>query len=77
MIILAARLLLAGVFLVAGWAKLADAAGTRRSMADFGVPAMLAPAFAVLVPCAELACAAALVTCPPGVVGIDRRIHAS
>jgi proton glutamate symport protein len=38
MIILAARLLLAGVFVVAGWAKLADAAGTRRSMADFGVP---------------------------------------
>jgi len=31
-------------------------------MADFGVPVALAPAFAVLVPCAELACAAALVT---------------
>jgi uncharacterized membrane protein YphA (DoxX/SURF4 family)/peroxiredoxin len=62
MITLAARLLLAAVFIVAGWAKLADAAGTRRSMTDFGVPAMLAPAFAVLVPCAELACAVALVT---------------
>ena len=62
MITLAARLLLAGVFIVAGLAKLADGAGSRRSMADFGVPAALAPAFAVLVPVPELACAAALVT---------------
>jgi uncharacterized membrane protein YphA (DoxX/SURF4 family)/thiol-disulfide isomerase/thioredoxin len=62
MIVLAARLLLAAVFGVAGLAKLADIAGSRRSMADFGVPAALAPAFAVLVPCAELACAAALAT---------------
>jgi uncharacterized membrane protein YphA (DoxX/SURF4 family)/peroxiredoxin len=62
MIVLIARLLLAGVFVVAGLAKLADVAGSRRSMADFGVPAALTPAFAVLVPCAELACAAALVT---------------
>ena len=62
MITLAARLLLAAVFIVAGWAKLADVAGSRRSMTDFGVPAALAPAFAVLVPCTELACAAALAT---------------
>jgi peroxiredoxin len=62
MFVLAARLLLAAVFIVAGWAKLADATGTRRSMADFGVPAALAPAFALLVPCAEIASALALVT---------------
>jgi hypothetical protein len=33
-------------------------------MTDFGVPAALAPALAVLVPCTELACAAALLTVP-------------
>ena len=35
---LIARLLLAGVFAVAGAAKLADPAGSRKTLVDFGVP---------------------------------------
>ncbi len=60
MLVLLARLVLAVVFGVAAWAKLTDPTGTRRSMADFGVPTALAPAFALLVPVVELACAVAL-----------------
>ena len=37
-VILFARLLLAAVFVVAGVAKLADREGSRRAVADFGVP---------------------------------------
>ena len=56
---LCARLLLALVFLVAGLAKLADLAGSRQAMRDFGVPARLAAPFGVLLPLAELAVAVA------------------
>jgi uncharacterized membrane protein YphA (DoxX/SURF4 family) len=59
--LLLARLLLAGVFVVAGAAKLADREGSRRSAVDFGVPAPLAGAFTTLLPVAELAVAAALI----------------
>ncbi len=55
------RLLLAAVFAVAGVAKLADLAGSRRAVRDFGLPARFAPALALLLPFAELAIAAALV----------------
>lgn len=61
MLLLLARLLLAGVLGVAAWAKSIDPAGTRRSMADFGVPVVLAPLFAWLVPALEVACAVALI----------------
>jgi uncharacterized membrane protein YphA (DoxX/SURF4 family) len=40
--LLLARLLLASVFIVAGAAKLADHKGSRRTLADFGVPTPLA-----------------------------------
>jgi uncharacterized membrane protein YphA (DoxX/SURF4 family) len=40
--LLGLRLLLACVFLVAGVAKLADLAGSRRAVIDFGVPERLA-----------------------------------
>jgi peroxiredoxin/uncharacterized membrane protein YphA (DoxX/SURF4 family) len=60
-VLLTARLFLAAVFAVAGVAKLVDRAGARRSARAFGVPDALAPAFAVLLPAAELICAAALV----------------
>jgi uncharacterized membrane protein YphA (DoxX/SURF4 family)/peroxiredoxin len=60
LLLLLARLALALVLGVAAWAKLLDPVGTRRSMADFGVPAVLAPLFAWLVPALEVACAAAL-----------------
>jgi len=53
-------LLLALVFAVAGVAKLADRAGSRQAIADFGVPAALAGPLGILLPLAELAVAAAL-----------------
>src|SRR4051794_4238047 len=64
LILLTVRLLLAAVFLVAGLAKLIDGAGSRASMAEFGVPAFLARPMALLVPLLELACAAALLSVP-------------
>jgi len=58
--LLAARLLLAVVFLLAGVAKLADRKGTAGSLADFGLPAGLARALSRLLPLGEIAVAAAL-----------------
>src|SRR5215203_5149372 len=60
-VLLFARLLLAAVFIVAGGAKLADREGSRRAVADFGVPAALAAPLGVLLPLAELAVAVALI----------------
>jgi thiol-disulfide isomerase/thioredoxin/uncharacterized membrane protein YphA (DoxX/SURF4 family) len=57
---LAARLLLAGVFAVAGAAKLRDRPGTRFTLEDFGLPVRLAGAGALLLPVAELSVAALL-----------------
>src|SRR5436309_3246990 len=62
-VLLAARLLLAIVFLVAGLAKLADRAGTCQALVEFGVPAPLARPLGLSLPLLELAAAAALV--PP------------
>ena len=59
--LLLARLLLASVFMVAGVAKLADREGSRRALADFGVPTTLATPLGMLLPLAELAVAAALI----------------
>ena len=59
--LLLARLLLALVFMVAGVTKLADREGSRRALADFGVPPPLATPLAVLLPLAELVVAAALI----------------
>src|SRR5260221_10425644 len=58
--LLLARLLLAAVFLVAGLAKLADLAGSRQALRDFGVPAKLSTPLGLLLPLAELAVAVAL-----------------
>src|SRR5215218_5672623 len=60
-VLLFARLLLAAVFIVAGGAKLADREGSRRAVADFGVPGALAAPLGTLLPLAELAVAAALI----------------
>jgi peroxiredoxin len=60
-VLLLARLLLAVVFVVAGLAKLADRAGSRQALLDFGVPARLVAPLAVLLPLAELAVAVALI----------------
>ena len=58
--LVAARLLLAAVFAVAGLAKLTDRAGSRQTLADFGVPVALAGLFGLALPLAELAVAVAL-----------------
>jgi peroxiredoxin/uncharacterized membrane protein YphA (DoxX/SURF4 family) len=61
LLLLLLRLFLAGTFAVAGTAKVADLAGSRQAMRDFGVPAKLADVFGLLLPLAELAVAVALV----------------
>ena len=61
LVLLLARLLLAVMFVVAGLAKLADCAGSRQALIDFGAPAKLATPLGVLLPLAELAVALALV----------------
>src|SRR5215217_3458944 len=58
--LLIARLVLGGVFLLAGLAKLADRTGSRQAMIAFGVPAPLAAPLGVLLPLAELVVAVAL-----------------
>ena len=60
MVLLAARLTLAVVFATAGLAKLVDRSGSRRALADFGVPRPLTAPGAVVLPVAELAVAAGL-----------------
>ena len=59
--LLASRLLLAGVFLIAGVAKLADPAGSRRAVVGFGVPERLASVAGVGLPATELVVGAALI----------------
>jgi uncharacterized membrane protein YphA (DoxX/SURF4 family) len=59
-----AQLLLAAVFAVAGAAKLFDLPGSRRAIAEFGVPRRLASVAGTLLPFAELAIAVALVLHP-------------
>lgn len=59
-LIFALRLVLVGVFLVSGWAKLADLKGTRRAIADFGAPSQLQGVLTALLPIAELVAVAAL-----------------
>ncbi len=56
-----AGLLLAAIFAIAAVAKLRDLAGSRTAMEEFGLPAPLVPAAALLVPLAELLVAVALV----------------
>lgn len=63
-LVLIGRLLLAAVFATAGLAKLRDLKGSRRAVAEFGVPGRLAPVLGTLLPAAELAVAGALVASP-------------
>lgn len=58
--LLVARLVLAGVFLISGFAKLADRGGARQAVLGFGVPQALAGSVAVTLPFAELVVAGAL-----------------
>ncbi len=59
--LLLARLVLSVVFMVAGLAKLADVPGSQKAIHDFGLPQPLARAAGVLLPCAEIAVAIALI----------------
>ncbi|HZS95121.1 MAG TPA: MauE/DoxX family redox-associated membrane protein [Chloroflexota bacterium] len=61
-LLLAARLFLALVFIVAGIGKLADQPGFRTALADFGVPIALTPFVAPLIPLLEIAVTIALLT---------------
>jgi peroxiredoxin len=63
------QLVLAGVFALAGAAKLQDLAGSRQAMVDFGVPEGLASILGTLLPIAELATAVALVLNPTAEAG--------
>jgi len=62
--LLICRVALALTFVVAGLAKLADRAGARQAMIDFGVPTELSPPLATLLPVTELAVALALIPRP-------------
>ncbi len=68
-VLLLARLLLAGVFAVAGIAKLVDREGSRRAVAGFGVPASIAAPIGVLLPFAELAVAVTLIPASTALLG--------
>jgi thiol-disulfide isomerase/thioredoxin len=63
------RLVLAAVFAVAGAAKLADRAGTRKAVVEFGAPERLAAPLAGLLPAAELGVAALLLLPGSGFAG--------
>jgi thiol-disulfide isomerase/thioredoxin/uncharacterized membrane protein YphA (DoxX/SURF4 family) len=58
--LLAARLVLAAVFLISGLAKAADLSGTRQAVEGFGFPAWTARPAALALPGVELGLAAAL-----------------
>src|SRR4051812_47151101 len=53
-LLLLARLVIAGVFIVAGVAKLADREGSKKALEGFGVPAGLAGIGGLLLPIVEL-----------------------
>ena len=59
--LLIARLVLSGVFLVAGLAKLKDQAGSRQSLIDFGLPQAVAKPFGALLPICEVIVAIGLI----------------
>jgi uncharacterized membrane protein YphA (DoxX/SURF4 family) len=63
---LIARLVLAVAFAVAGAAKLADLAGSRRAIEEFGLPRPLALPLGTLLPLTEIAVAAALIPIASG-----------
>jgi uncharacterized membrane protein YphA (DoxX/SURF4 family)/peroxiredoxin len=61
LLLLALRLILAAIFLLAGATKLANLDGFRKVLPDFGVSPMLARPVAVLLPVFELILASALI----------------
>jgi peroxiredoxin len=67
--VLLARLLIAGVFAVAGAAKLLDREGARRMIVQFGSPPSIAPALAWALVCSEIGIAVALLLDPSSQLG--------
>jgi hypothetical protein len=59
--LLPVRLVLFGVFLLAGATKLVNLAGFRKVLPDFGIPGSLSAPVAIVLPIAELILAAALI----------------
>jgi uncharacterized membrane protein YphA (DoxX/SURF4 family) len=59
--LLADRVLLAAVFLIAGATKLVNTSGLKQALPEFGVPRRLAHPFAISLPVLELAVAASLI----------------
>lgn len=66
---LVAALLLAGVFVTAGIAKLADRPGTRKAIEEFGAPRALAGPLTFALPLAEFTVAGLLVVAPTRAIG--------
>src|SRR5512144_2153538 len=62
LMLLTARLLLAGIFAIAGVAKLADWPASRYAIVGFGVPSRLSTPLGVLLPLAEITIAIALLS---------------
>src|SRR5215213_4879252 len=60
--LLIARLVLGAVFTLAGVAKLSDLKGSRQAIIDFGVPSAIAAPLGLVLPLAELAIAATLLS---------------
>lgn len=54
-VLLLIRTLLFGIFVLAGSAKILDPAGSRKALREFGVPGVLVPPVAVILPLAEIA----------------------
>jgi peroxiredoxin/uncharacterized membrane protein YphA (DoxX/SURF4 family) len=57
-VLLVVRLILFGIFALAGIGKLLDLEGSKKAVKDFGIPGGLASAIGVLLPLAELSIAA-------------------
>ncbi len=66
---LVAGLVLAGVFVAAGIAKLADLPGTRKAVEEFGAPKVLVGLLAYVLPLSELTAAGLLVAAPTRELG--------
>lgn len=68
-VVLAARVLLAAIFITAAVGKLLDLKGSRDSLVGFGLPQGLANVLGTLLPFAELAVAIALLARPSATAG--------
>ncbi|MCC6314079.1 MAG: redoxin domain-containing protein [Thermomicrobiales bacterium] len=64
-----ARLVLAGIFVVSGVAKLLDLQGSQRAVANFGVPERFAKPIGLLLPIGELALAVMLLPVATTTIG--------